>query len=179
MTIPRAPLSYLPPMLSSWDPRQWSQGVWLVAVGVLLAILTVAVAVADNELAAGVLQAGALVFSTYGAWLLSKQSAAEAGREGVRHQARPAFRRVLNLYAAVIRQGVAVQEETSVLEGLAVSIDGRDYLDIAHVRGSMRRLHAMTIEQAATGRDALDDWRDIVPQEVAEIEARGEEQELP
>lgn len=175
----QSPLSYLLSMPSSWDPKKWSHGVWLIAVSVVLAILTVAVAVADNKLAAGVLQAGTLVFSTYGAWLLSKHTAAEAGREGVRRQARPAFRRVLNLYAAIIRQGVAVQEETNILEGLAVSVEGRDFLELAHVRGSMRRLHAMTVEQAATGRDALDDWRDIVPQEVAELEARGEQRELP
>jgi hypothetical protein len=40
-----------------------------------------------------------------------------------------------------------------------------------HARGSLMALDLMVVEQISTADDALEDWRDLVPDEVAAIEA--------
>jgi hypothetical protein len=43
---------------------------------------------------------------------------------------------------------------------------------IEHIDSSLDVLAAQVLEQIGTANDAMEDWRDLVPEEVAEIEAQ-------
>ena len=79
-------------------------------------------------------------------YMISKSAAMEAAQETIRPYTRSAFRRVLSLYKSMHSLSVrieAMQEE---------SYDPR--LDV---------IRAIVDEQIPSGRDALEDWRDIIP----------------
>ena len=87
--------------------------------------------------------------------MVGKNAALEAARSLIRPHALSAFRRVYNLYDSLYRLSVRIEE---------LKERGPDYrLDL---------VQALVDEQFTTGRDALEDWRDIVPEEVEEIERR-------
>lgn len=73
----------------------------------------------------------------------------EAAREVIRPYTRSAFRRVLSLYKSMYNLSVRI--EVMQEEGL----DSR--LDV---------IRAVVYEQIPSGRDALEDWRDIIPDDV-------------
>ena len=104
---------------------------------------------------AGLFQVFILLTGLWGSYILGKNSALDAARELIRPHARSAFRRVLNLYDSLFRLSVRLEK---LKEG---NPDQR--LDL---------VQALVDEQYTTGRDALEDWRDIIPQDVAEIERR-------
>jgi hypothetical protein len=148
------------------------QGPILVAASVVLAAITVLVSTQPkpNAFAASLLQAITLVFGTYGAFILGKVATRSAAQEIIRPHARSAFRRVQNLYAALGRQRAAVANEIVRLDGLRLETNTQ-YIEFEHARASLAALEYMVIEQISTADDALEDWRDLVPEEVAEIEA--------
>jgi hypothetical protein len=156
-----------------WHFSSWGRGQWLVATAVVLAIAAVIVGVAGDLLALAILQAITLVFSVYGSYVLGQVSARQAAQDLVRPHARSAFRRMLNLYAALGRLHTEVGQQLTRLTTLT-SMDDKT-LNFEHVRASLMLLEAVVIEQIATGEDAIEDWRDLVPNEVAEIELKARE----
>ena len=73
----------------------------------------------------------------------------------IRPHARSAFRRVLALYSSLARLSIRIEE--------------------MKVEGATRQLEivqALVDEQIRTGQDAMEDWRDIIPKEVEQIEQR-------
>lgn len=90
-----------------------------------------------------------------GSYHFGKNSARDGASEIVKLHARPAFRRVTALYNSLYRL-------SSLIEDLKQDKpDSR--LDL---------LQALVSEHIATGQDAMEDWRDLVPEEVAKIERR-------
>ena len=90
-----------------------------------------------------------------GSYIFGRNSARAAALEVIKPHARAAFRRVLALYNSLYRLSDKIEE---------LKDDGPDpRLDL---------IQALVNEHIATGQDAVDDWRDIVPEEVAEIERR-------
>ena len=88
-----------------------------------------------------------------GSFIFGKSSARDAAIEVIRPHARAAFRRVTALYNSLYRLSVKIEE---------LKRDGPDQrLDL---------IQALVHEHIATGQDAIEDWRDIVPEEVNEIE---------
>ena len=86
-----------------------------------------------------------------GSYIFGKTSA----KAGALPHARAAFRRVLALYNSLYRLSEKIEE---------LKEEGPDNrLDL---------IQALVNEHIATGQDAIDDWRDIVPEEVKEIEGR-------
>jgi hypothetical protein len=158
------------------DEKPWykSGGVWLIVASVALAALTVKVGTQmppkgeePNRLATSLLQGITLVFGTFGSWLLGRDTSREAAREAVRPHARSSFRRVLTLYRALGRL-----RDTSVLEAdyLAEQQDEEGRVDLGLALASLDKIRLMSIEQTDTADNALDDWRDLAPEEVAKIE---------
>lgn len=121
----------------------------------------------NTSLDAG-LQVGALVLSVYASYRFGSRQAAESGAERIRPHARSAFRRVLTIYGGIGRVVRAAQREREHLTGLA---DGAGKVRLLDADNSLRLLEAIAAEQARTADDALSDWRDIVPDEVAKVEA--------
>lgn len=143
-------------------------GIWVILGGIALSAATVFVGVQTppNTLATGLLQAFTLIFTLVGAYIFAlpaaedtKKVAEIAARDKIRAQSRSAFRRQRGLY-----------------EGLGRLIDEID-LQVEQESDEKARLklmilRAMIVEQAVVSGDALSDWRDLVPDEVAQLEKR-------
>jgi hypothetical protein len=135
-------------------------GVLIIGASVVLAVVTVLVGVhkPTNALATALLQAFTFILTTLGAYTFAKASANTAARELVRPHARSAFRRQRGLYMGLGR--------------LIDEIDSQSAeQDDENVKLGLKILRAMIIEQVGMSGDALDDWRDLVPDEVAQLEA--------
>ena len=100
-----------------------------------------------------IVQIFALVVGLFGSFIFGRQSATKAGREIIKPHARSAFRRLLSLYMSISR----------VANIIAMSKNSED----SH--GTLEKIEVIVIEQLATADDALEDWRDIVPEEVDEL----------
>ena len=88
-----------------------------------------------------------------GSYIFGKNSAAAGALDVVKPHARAALRRVFALYRSLYRLSLKIEE---------LKEEGPDHrLDL---------IQALVNEQIATGQDAIEDWRDIVPEAVEEIE---------
>jgi hypothetical protein len=99
------------------------------------------------------LQAFSLALGLIGSFQFGKQSAKDAAKELIKPHARSAFRRLISLYESLSRVGYVIEETSDAYDS---SI-------------TMGKLQAIVIEQLATADDAIEDWNDIVPEEVAEL----------
>ena len=103
----------------------------------------------------GLLQLLVLATGLLGSYIFGRKSALAAAREVIKPHARAAFRRVTALYNSLYRLSERIEE---------LKTDQDDpRLDL---------IQALVNEQIATGQDAMEDWRDIVPEEVEQIERR-------
>jgi hypothetical protein len=110
-----------------------------------------------------------------GSFVLGRASAKSAAGDVVRPHARSAFRRVVSLYEALGRIESSVADRRTVLIGIA---DEGGQISITHVESALDLIATQALEQIGTANDAMEDWRDLVPDEVANIEGKveGEEQ---
>jgi len=135
---------------------------WLPPVLVLVAILVAGVSVyiatqrTLTSLEGVLLQSFTLIAGLFGSFLVGRQSAKDAAREIIKPHARSAFRRLMSLYESLSRVATEIEKSLSG-EGNKNS------------EGDLARLKAIVIEQLATADDALEDWNDIVPEDVAEL----------
>ena len=93
-----------------------------------------------------------LLTGLWGAYIMGKQSALSAARELIRPHARSAFRRVFSLYKRLYNLSVQIEEWQET-----------EYNPRSDV------IQAILYEQIVRGRDALEDWRDIIPEDVDEM----------
>ncbi len=112
-----------------------------------------------SNLEGALLQGFTLIFGLAGSFLFGKQSAKNAAREIIKPHARSAFRRLMSLYESLSRVGSEVQNYRNS------GGDENGEINIA-------KLEAIVIEQLATADDALEDWRDIVPDDVEELRSK-------
>lgn len=96
-----------------------------------------------------------LVTGILGSYIIGKKSAIDTEHDRIKLHARSAFRRVTALYGSLYRLSDTIEE----LKGK----EGEYRLDL---------VQALVAEQILTGQDAIEDWRDIVPEEVELIEKR-------
>ncbi len=106
------------------------------------------------------LQIFSLGLGLVGSYVMGKESARETAKEIIKPHARSAFRRLLSLYKSLSRLAFAIQ---SARAGVPENPEAVAILD---------RLDAIVIEQIGTADDALEDWNDIVPEEVANLRAQ-------
>jgi len=88
-----------------------------------------------------------------------QKSAREAASEIIKPHARSAFRRLITLYNGLSRAANAIESSQS-------SKSDEDYQVL------LARLEEIVTEQLTTADDALDDWNDIVPEDVAELKQK-------
>ena len=137
-------------------------GIGLVLASVVFAGVFVWVA-ADRELSSlenVLLQVFSLALGLMGSYILGQESTRQSAREMMKPHARSAFRRLISLYRGLTR--VATEIETA-----RATLPREQY-----VLSSLDRLDGIVIEQIATAGDALEDWSDIVPEEVEELRAK-------
>lgn len=95
----------------------------------------------------------ALGIGLYGSYIFGRQSASDTAREIIRPHARSAIRRIRSLSSGLGRIAIAIERCESPEE----------------YRVTLARLEAIVTEQSVTTDDALEDWADIVPEDVAEL----------
>lgn len=100
------------------------------------------------------LQSFALIVGLVGSFIFGRRSATDAAKEIIKPHARSAFRRLMSLYESLSR----VANEVAASQSAGVNSEV-----------ALARLEAIVIEQLATADDALEDWSDIVPEDVAEL----------
>lgn len=129
----------------------------LLAISAIVAAIFTSVSTerALTNLEGVLLQCFSLGAGVLGSFLFGKYSARSAARELIKPHARSAFRRLLSLFRSLSRVATAVSGATSGSP--------------EEQRIALSRLQAIVIEQLATADDALEDWRDIVPEDVNEL----------
>ncbi len=93
-----------------------------------------------------------------GSFIFGRQSAREAAREIIKPHARSAARQLISLYNSILRaKSVASVEVSQSFE--------------SHNRYNVIRAYLIAIftEQLATADDALENWRDILEEEVEDL----------
>lgn len=88
--------------------------------------------------------------------------------------ARSAFRRVLRLYEALGRFNATVDERRRELVERA---DGSETVALADVLDSLQMIEIQVTENLRTVDDAMEDWRDLAPAEVEQVEEKARAQE--
>ena len=92
-------------------------------------------------------------------FFVGKKSVEKAAKEMIKPLARSAFRRLLSLYHSLSRAATTI-ESTQIS-------DSQENYQVA-----LARLEEIVTEQLTTADDALEDWRDIVPEDVEELERK-------
>jgi hypothetical protein len=147
---------------------KWAElGPALVLIGASIGLAVVfAVAAARRQLTSlesTVLQGVSLVAGLVGSYVFGRFSSRKAAAEMVRPHARSAFRRVLGLYWGLSRLAGAIERARTATPSAAEDSNPPPVLDT---------IEAIVVEQVATAGDSLEDWRDIIPEEVEEVESR-------
>lgn len=136
-------------------------GQLLVALAIVVSAIFIVVA-AFRDLSAlenTLLQVFSLGVGLVGSYILGQESARDAGREMMKPHARSAFRRLLSLTQSLSR---LVQTMETVRPPDAQNPQAAAIVD---------RLEGIVIEQIATAADALEDWRDVLPDEFQAMKA--------
>ena len=133
--------------------RLWPVLLILISLGVAVYFISVTTTRTLTGLESVLLQIFALVTGLAGSFIFGQQSARKAATEIIKPHARSAFRRLLSLYRSLSR----------VANILASSQDfeSREDYEVMHAK-----LEGIVVEQLTTAGDALEDWRDIVPEDV-------------
>ena len=106
-----------------------------------------------------ILQLFTLLAGLGGSFIFGRRSARETAREIIKPHARSAFRRLLSLYQSLSR--VAATIESS-----------QNFESPVENRVTLARLEAIVAEQLASADDAIEDWKDIVPEDVKDLDQR-------
>lgn len=99
-----------------------------------------------------------------GTWLYSKEESETRAQQHFLPLARSALRRVVSLYGALDRVSLRIRDES---ERLRSQGDASPALQSAE--SSLRLLEAVVQEHAATARDAIQDWGDVLPSESKDL----------
>lgn len=137
-------------------------GIVLIVASIVVTGIFVIVAMYRNltGLENVLLQVSSLVIGLLGSFVLGRESAREAAKDLVKPHARSAFRRLVSHYGSLSRLVMAIQNARPVNNSDPVHPSVLD------------KLESLVIEQIATANDALEDWRDIVPEDVEELRAK-------
>lgn len=130
-------------------------------IGIAVSVMVYSVHIASQRdltsLENALLQFFSLAFGLAGSYVLGQHSLSEGVREAITPHARSAFRRLLSLYQSLSRVATIIEESQYSSKNLDTTIEV---------------LKAIAIEQLATADDALEDWSDIVPDEVEELKQK-------
>jgi len=131
----------------------------LISASIAVAIIFIIVASKQplTQLEIVSFQVFILLLGLLGSFIFGRQSAIKAAREIIKPHARSAFRRLLSLYNSLSRLAFTIDHARSSNSN---SMEEKAVLD---------KLEAIVTEQIATADDALEDWGDIVPDDVDEL----------
>jgi len=116
----------------------------------------------------GLVQLFNLAVGMLGSFLVASVSARDAASDMVRPAARSAFRRTKSLYVAL---GRFLNEIEARRNALRLLKDQGNLVSMDRVELALDVVKAQVTEQIQTANDAMEDWRDLVPDEVGAMEA--------
>ena len=131
----------------------------LVAIGVSVFVAYTVTTRTLNGVESVLWQIFVLVAGLTGSFIAGKQTAREAASEIIKPHARSAFRRLISLYNGLSRAANTIESSQS-------SKSDEDYQVL------LARLEEIVTAQLTTADDALDDWNDLVPEDVAELKQK-------
>ncbi len=129
----------------------------LISVGVAIAYVVIASLKTGKmtSLETIMFQLFSLIAGITASFIFGKQSTKQAAKELIKPHVRSAFRRSMSLYKSLSRLAATIKQEKQK--------------EVANNNLVLEKLEAIVIEQINTADDALEDWRDIVPEDVKEI----------
>lgn len=144
-------------------------GTALVGTAILVSVVFIAVSTFRDlsALENTFFQVFALGIGLVGSYIMGQDSAANAGREIIKPHARSAFRRLVSLTKSLSR---LVQTIDTIRATRVYSEQTLTVLD---------RLEGIVIEQISTAADALEDWRDVLPDEFRALQESPQSEETP
>jgi hypothetical protein len=150
----------------------WLWGVFAAAVfGVLLTVDILVTRRKDvTTLELGLLQFIFFATSVGLPYLFGRRSTAAEAAAAIRRDGRKAVRRIVNLGKSIQDFGGALNEASAHTSDLAINNDGM--VPIVEVEYAFRALRSHLDGQIRTVSDAIEDWRDIVPEEVESLEQK-------
>ena len=131
----------------------------LSILAILLSLLYIAADSSLTDLENILLQIIFLAIGSVISYIFGRQSADDAAKKIIRSHAKPAFRGLLSLY-------VSLSRAASEIRSLDHSESPQNYQVI------LARIEVTLIDQLMAADNALEHWRDIVPEEVKELEQR-------
>ena len=133
----------------------------LIGLGILALLILVYIAATQDlsSLESVLLQIILLAIGSSISFFAGHRSAREAAEAIIKPHARSAFRRLLSLYRSLSRAANAIESSQS-------SESDGDYQVV------LARLEEIVAYQLMTADDALEDWNDIVPEDVKELEQK-------
>ena len=150
-------------------------GALIIILGVVFSVLMVSATGNKQDLTpreATLFQAISHGLGVVGSFVIGNKSARAAAQDVVRPHARSAFRRIVSLYRALGRFSDEIESRRIFLRSVG---DETGKVDGAHIEAALDLLLVQVTEQIGTANDAMDDWRDLVPDEVQAIEDQASE----
>lgn len=131
----------------------------LIAVGISALVVYISTTRPLTAVEGILWQVFALTAGLAGSFIFGQQSAREAAKEMIKPHARSAFRRLVSLYLSLSRAATAIKSEPES------DIDKDPQMIIV-------KLDVIITEQLDTAEDALEDWHNIVPEDVEKLKQK-------
>jgi hypothetical protein len=137
-------------------------GMLLVGTAIIVSIAFIAISILRplSTLENTLFQIFSLGLGLVGSYVMGQDSASSAARDMIKPHARSAFRRLVSL--------------TKSLSRLVQTIDAiRNTRTHSHNEQTLvilDRIEGIVIEQISTAADALEDWRDVLPEEFKALQ---------
>ena len=131
----------------------------LVALGISAFVIYITTQRTLNSIEGILWQVFVLTAGLAGSFIFGRQSAPEAAKEIIKPHARKAFRRLVSLYRSLSRAANVIKS-------------AQDDESLENQQVTLAKLDVIVTEQLATADDALEDWNDIVPEDVEELKQK-------
>lgn len=131
----------------------------LIGLVVLLGLVYIVADTPLTDLENVLLQIIFLAIGCSVSFFVGKKSVEKAAKEIIKPHARKAFRRLVSLYQSLSRAANAIKS-------------AQDDESPEKQQVTLAKLDAIVTEQLATADDALEDWNDIVPEDVEELKQK-------
>lgn len=138
----------------------------VLILGAIIVAVTFSIIAATRPLTnleAVLLQSFGLGTGILGSFIFGRQSAKKAAKEMIKPHASSAFRRSWSLFQSLSRLAQAID---MAKRDVTIKDDNQQAFKYLPV------FEAIVNEQLSTADDALEDWRDIIPEDVEELETR-------
>ena len=138
--------------------------IWLIISALIMSIVFIYISTVRSltSLETVLFQVIIMGLGLTGSYIFGKYSSEQAAKDLIKPHARSAFRRLISLYNSLSRLGAAIDE----------AIENEDSYSNRHNILILEKLESIVIEQLATADDAMEDWHDLVPEEVDELKKR-------